>query len=126
MTDPVDEIAPWTIKAVATRTRQKVMTAAKREGLTAGQWLEKRVEEWEADGGPVPAGPARPAGDPVALLNAAAAYMQGAAAARVAGLKVSGRALSQAQAAAEAELRAHRGLPAVTPRKPVLAIEGNG
>jgi hypothetical protein len=43
-------VAPWTIKAVRTETRN---AAARREGLTVGQWLERRVNEWLADGGPV-------------------------------------------------------------------------
>lgn len=50
---PTDAIAPWTIKAVAKTTRDAVTNAARVEGLTVGQWLEKRVSEWLADGGPV-------------------------------------------------------------------------
>jgi hypothetical protein len=52
-TDPVDSVGPWTIKAVAKATRDAVTNAARREGLTVGQWLERRVAEWEAAGGPV-------------------------------------------------------------------------
>jgi hypothetical protein len=50
---PVDAVAPWTIKAVPTETRNKVIVAARKEGLTVGQWLERRVNEWIEDGGPV-------------------------------------------------------------------------
>lgn len=52
--EPVDTVAPWTIKAVAKSTRDAVTLAARREGLTVGQWLERRVEEWEGQGSPVP------------------------------------------------------------------------
>jgi hypothetical protein len=46
-------MGPWTIKAVPTETRTKVTAAARKEGLTVGQWLERRVNEWLEDGGPV-------------------------------------------------------------------------
>ena len=67
--DPVDSIAPWTIKAVAKTTRDAVTNAARREGLTVGQWLERRVAEWEGAGSPVPvpAGGTRPG--PAAPIN---------------------------------------------------------
>jgi hypothetical protein len=50
----VDAMEPWTIKSCARRTRLKVVRLAQVEGLTVGQWLERRVDEWEADGSPVP------------------------------------------------------------------------
>ena len=53
MDEPVDAVAPWTIKSVATATRDAVTKAARQEGLTVGQWLERRVAEWLEDGGPV-------------------------------------------------------------------------
>ena len=57
--EPVDATAPWTIKSIGVATREAVTRAARREGLTVGQWLERRVAEWEADGSPVAiAGPA--------------------------------------------------------------------
>jgi hypothetical protein len=43
---PIDTIGPWTIKAVPTETRNRVTVAARKEGLTVGQWLERRVNEW--------------------------------------------------------------------------------
>jgi localization factor PodJL len=55
MSDPVDLIKPWSIKAVATRTQGIATAAARREGLTVGQWLEKRIDEWEGQGSPVAA-----------------------------------------------------------------------
>src|SRR4051794_39228400 len=54
---PTDTVAPWTIKSVSTATREAVIVAARKEGLTVGQWLEKRVGEWLEDGGPVVVGP---------------------------------------------------------------------
>lgn len=50
--DPVDTAAPWTIKSVSVATREIVTAAARREGLTVGQWLERRVAEWEREGSP--------------------------------------------------------------------------
>ena len=45
-TGAVDKIAPWTIKSVATETRDLAIMSARKEGLTVGQWLERRVREW--------------------------------------------------------------------------------
>jgi hypothetical protein len=50
----VDAMEPWTIKSCARRTRLKVVRLAQLEGVTVGQWLERRVDEWEADGSPSP------------------------------------------------------------------------
>jgi len=50
---PIDLMAPWTIKSVPVRIRDKVTAAARREGLTVGQWLERRVDEWDDAGSPV-------------------------------------------------------------------------
>ena len=56
MSDPVDTIRPWTIKSLPTRTQGMILAAAKREGLTVGQWLERRVDEWANQGSPEPRG----------------------------------------------------------------------
>jgi hypothetical protein len=58
--DPIDAVGPWTIKAVGTETRNRVTVAARKEGLTVGQWLERRVNEWLDDGGPVRVSPGQP------------------------------------------------------------------
>ena len=71
-TDPVDSVGPWTIKAVAKATRDAVTNAARREGLTVGQWLERRVAEWEDAGSPV----ARP--QPTVNLGELAQVMEAA------------------------------------------------
>ena len=52
-TDPVDSVGPWTIRAVAKTARDAATNAARREGLTVGQWLERRIAEWEDAGSPV-------------------------------------------------------------------------
>jgi hypothetical protein len=57
---PMDDVGPWTIKAVPTATRQRVIVAARKEGLTVGQWLERRINEWTDDGNPVRVGPGQP------------------------------------------------------------------
>jgi hypothetical protein len=58
--EPIDAIGPWTVKAVSTETRNRVTVAARKEGLTVGQWLERRVNEWLEDGGPVRVIPGQP------------------------------------------------------------------
>ncbi len=82
MDDPVDSVGPWTIKAVATKTREAVTNAARREGLTVGQWLERRVREWEEGGGPVHVQPGAQASvaDALAVMQARAASTQASAA----------------------------------------------
>jgi hypothetical protein len=65
---PVDAVAPWTIKAVSTATRNAVIVAARKEGLTVGQWIERRVTEWTADGSPVRVDPGQP-GSALALTR---------------------------------------------------------
>ena len=42
----VTPIDPWTMLGVTTVTREQVKAAAQKEGLTVGQWLEHRVNEW--------------------------------------------------------------------------------
>jgi hypothetical protein len=46
LTGPVDTVAPWTIKSVPTEIRNLAISAARKEGLTVSQWLERRVREW--------------------------------------------------------------------------------
>jgi hypothetical protein len=75
MDAPVDTVGPWTIKAVPTATKNKVITAARKEALTVGQWLERRVNEWLADGAPVNVPPAPAAIDDLCRLTEAAAKL---------------------------------------------------
>jgi hypothetical protein len=47
MDDPqIDVMESWTIKGVSAETRNQVIAAAREEGLTVGQWLERLVNEW--------------------------------------------------------------------------------
>jgi len=82
MTDrePVDTMAPWTIKSVSATTREAITKAARREGLTVGQWLEKRVGEWEEEGSPVQMSHGAPLnlGDLAAMMQAARALAMAA------------------------------------------------
>jgi hypothetical protein len=56
--EPVDAAGPWTIKSVGTATKEAINKAARQEGVTVGQWLDKRVAEWLAEGSPVHVAPA--------------------------------------------------------------------
>lgn len=82
--EPVDSVAPWTIKSVAKSTRDAVTMAARREGLTVGQWLERRVLDWEGEGSPV----AIAAGPPMSLGELAQAMDAARELAREAGVAV--------------------------------------
>jgi hypothetical protein len=55
-----DAISPWTIKAVSKTTRDAITLAARKEGFTVGQWLDKRVAEWVSDGRPIHVEPSSP------------------------------------------------------------------
>ena len=50
---PVDAVGPWTIKASAGQTRNPITDAARTQGLTVGQWLQRRMNEWMREGQPV-------------------------------------------------------------------------
>ena len=124
MSDPVDSVAPWTIKAVSTATRDVVTAAARREGLTVGQWLERRVAEWEGQGSPAPVHPLA-AGVPTSLADVAQAMNAARALAEAAGVKVPPAMAREGLALVRQATRQLRGLPAPAPRpRPVAAIEG--
>jgi hypothetical protein len=42
----VDTVKPWTIKSVPTEIRDLAIISARKEGLTIGQWLERRIRAW--------------------------------------------------------------------------------
>jgi hypothetical protein len=109
MSDPVDLMKPWTIKSVSTRTQNTITAAARRENLTVGQWLEKRVDEWEAAGSPEPRDAPDLAGL-AGLITAAGAMAQHT--------KLPG----EVRALINQRARAARGLPGRKPGKPI----GNG
>ena len=123
--DPVDTAAPWTIKSVPTATRDAVTKAAKQEGLTVGQWLERRVAEWLADGSPMPVPAAAGAPIGAANLGELAQLTQAAlAAASAAGVPVPPRFAREAMQTARQAMKQTRGAPPALPRPSPRAIEG--
>lgn len=48
---PVDVMGPWTIKAFPTEARRRIVRAAEIQGVTVGQWIEKRLEEFDPEVG---------------------------------------------------------------------------
>jgi hypothetical protein len=48
MPETVETAVPWTIKGVTAANREVVVTAARQEGITVGQWLDNRIAEWLA------------------------------------------------------------------------------
>lgn len=58
-----DSFKPWTIKSVANEVRDLANIAARREGLTVGQWLERviRAATTESDGRSLTLSPPRSA-----------------------------------------------------------------
>lgn len=117
--DPVDAIAPWTIKSVPTRTRLAVTEAARKEGLTVGQWLERRVNEWLSDGSPTPVA-APPAIAPQGLAELAQAMNAARALADAAGVKVPPSLARDGLALVRQATRVARGLPPQLPRPRAL------
>jgi hypothetical protein len=49
MENITDTITPWTIKAFPTDARRRIVRAAEIQGVTVGQWIEQRLEEWEGN-----------------------------------------------------------------------------
>lgn len=116
--DAVDVAGPWTIKSVPTRTRLAVIDAARKEGITVGQWLERRVAEWLADGSPVPVSP--PAMPQHSLADLAEAMNAARALADAAGVKVPPGLARDGLALVRQATRAARGLPPQLPRPRAL------
>jgi hypothetical protein len=71
--DPVDLMQPWTIKSVATRVSKAITAAARRDGLTTGQLMERMWDAWERGGKPVAVEPVNVVADLATLLHAAGA-----------------------------------------------------
>lgn len=104
----VDSMGPWTIKSVSTKTRETITLAARKEGLTVGQWLDKRVSEWIEDGSPVHVEPAAPSNlaDIAQLMEATQRLAQAAGVAVSPGLAKEGllllrQAVKQSRAASK-------------------------
>lgn len=123
--DPVDAAAPWTIKSVSIATREAVTKAARRENLTVGQWLERRVAEWEGDGSPMPVSSIPPSGPVPNLGDLAQAWQAARALGEAAGVPVPSHIARDAFAAIKQATRQIRGLPPhASRRKPLAAIKG--
>jgi hypothetical protein len=121
--EPLDTMAPWTIKALPTRTRETITTAARREGLTVGQWLERRVAEWEGQGSPMPV--AAPASHSLGDLAQAMHAVQAVAGA--AGVAVPEAFARDALLTVRRAMREARGLSVRRPPQRALAhAPGNG
>ena len=119
--DPVDTAAPWTIKSVSVATREAVTKAARRENLTVGQWLERRVAEWESEGSPVPVSSPAPGGPVPNLGDLAQAWQAARALAEAASIPVPPHIARDAFATVKLATRQVRGLPPPAPRRKPLA-----
>jgi hypothetical protein len=117
--DAVDVAGPWTVKSVPTQTRLAVIAAARKEGITVGQWLERRVAEWLADGSPTPVG-AAPDASSHSLAELAQAMDAARALADAAGVKVPPALARESLALVRQATRAARGLPPLVPRPRAL------
>jgi hypothetical protein len=118
--DAIDVSGPWTIKSVPTKTRLAVTEAARKEGVTVGQWLERRVNAWLADGSPTPVGAAPGASSPHNLAELAQAMDAARAMAEAAGVKVPPALARESLALVRQATRAARGLPPQVPRQRAL------
>ena len=67
MRDPIDKMQPWTIKSMSTEARDMAVIAARREGLTVGQWLERVIREAASDQSAAVANKSAPGPDVVRL-----------------------------------------------------------
>ena len=117
-----DAIRPWTIKSMPNEVRNMVVAAARDEGLTVSQWLERVIRERVAGGRPAPVASPPPA----ASLGELAQLMQAARGlAEAANVPVPEPLARSALATLGRAVRQARGLPPPKPRhKPPLAIEG--
>lgn len=116
---PFDLMAPWTIKAISKATRDAVTLAARQEGVTVGQWLERRVAEWQGAGSPVQVSAA-----PAVNLAALAQAMDAARAmAKDADVPIPPQLAKDGLHLVRQALRQAKGLPPTTRRR--LALTSN-
>lgn len=117
--EPVDSAAPWTIKSVGVATREAVTKAARQEGMTVGQWLDRRVAEWLADGSPVALAPGAASVVPAQDVGGLAQLIEAAtAAAGAAGVPLPPQFARDAVLTARKVMRQARGVSPPAPRKP--------
>jgi len=62
----LDPVRPWTIRAVSVEARDLAIGAARKEGVSVGQWLERHIRSWAEADTPAGAGSGTP-GTVVAL-----------------------------------------------------------
>lgn len=119
----VDTIIPWTIKAISKAARDVATDAARRDGLTVGQWLEKAIIGYLDAGSPVVVSSSPPA--PVDLVGLAAAMQAMKDVSAAAGVQVPPQLAKDSQAAVRVALRQAKGLPprAASKAKPVQALQ---
>lgn len=67
----LDPVRPWTIRAVSVEARDLAIGAARKEGVSVGQWLERRIRAWAETDPPAASGAASPGapGTTVALAR---------------------------------------------------------
>jgi hypothetical protein len=120
----VETIIPWTIKAISKAARDTATDAARREGLTVGQWLERRINEWQADGSPVSV--AAPPPSPVNLGDLARAMEAVRALSADAGVAVPQQLARDGQGLIRKAIRQAKGLPPPQRREkaPQALLEG--
>lgn len=114
-----DQISQWTIKAIPVSIRNAAITAARAEGLTTGQWLERTIRDRLAGGtsSPAPASTRELA----ELLSASAAF----ASAMATGGRL--RGVPGLSGLLRERIRAARGQPLPEPRRvagPAAAVSG--
>jgi hypothetical protein len=118
-----DSVRPWTIKSMPTEVRNMVVAAARDEGITASQWLERVIRDRVA------AGPTQHHSTPIVpssgnagldthAISAAVQTMQEARAmAEAAGVSVPQSLARTAFALVRQATRQARGLPPPAPRR---------
>jgi hypothetical protein len=65
----LDPIRPWTIRAVSVEARDLAIGAARKEGVSVGQWLERRIRSWVETDAPVSGAVSPGPGTAVALAR---------------------------------------------------------
>lgn len=74
MSDDVDVLKPWSIKAISGRVSDEIAAEAKRSSLNTGQLIERMWVAWKAGGSPVHVPTQSSAPDLATLLQAAGPF----------------------------------------------------
>ena len=109
LTGTTDKLEPWTIKVFSRNTRNMVVAAARQEGVTTGQWLERCVRDRsEGEGPPTSQGQAARA----SVSDLAQLMQEARAMAQAAGVPVPAAMARDAFALVRQATRQARGVPA--------------